>query len=467
MIAQDPDAATTPDAAIPDDASPPPGDASTPLDSTLAHDGSPDDGVAPDSSTEVDMDGDGYPADQDCNDFDRAVYPGVTRACSTACDLGTETCGEDGAWSPCSAIAICACLTPMETRHIPCGKCGSAEQVCGANYVWSMPGPCLSEGPCSQGQQTQVTCPYCGTGNQVCGTDCEWGPADCSGECTPGETETTSIGCAEPWQRQQRECDASCTWSVVQACTGQCLTAARQGTSNFKDEICIPGGPFIMGSAAGVGDADEHPSRTVTLSPYFIDKHEVTYGRYLECVNAGVCQAANVPSYFTMPQAASRPVVGVSPPKAVTFCHWDGARVLPTEAQWEKAARGPSPRTVLNPWGDEPGTCELCGGYECIQTGWTGAWQVDQHPLDISYYGVVGMAGNVTELTSDWYDPFYYSYGASHDPTGPTIGQQIVHRGYYYLNHLSVLTRATSNRTPEGPFVESHYIGFRCARPAW
>ncbi|MDY0002077.1 MAG: SUMF1/EgtB/PvdO family nonheme iron enzyme [Polyangia bacterium] len=442
-------------------------DAATPVDSTPGHDGSPDAESETDASTGIDQDGDGFPAERDCNDFDRAVYPGVTRTCSTVCDTGTQTCGEDGEWTPCTAISDCNCSTPGETRLVPCGNCGEAEQVCGADNVWSAPGVCELEGPCAPGQQNQVTCPFCGTGVQECQTDCNWGLADCSGECTPGETEITEIGCTEPWQRQRRECDASCTWIAQQPCTEQCLTAARQGAGDFKEDICIPGGPFLMGSAEGVGDADEHPARTVTLSPYFIDKYEVTYGRYLECVSAGVCLAANVPSSYVLPAAAFRPIVGLNRAMAIVFCNWDGGRVLPTEAQWEKAARGPSPRTVLNPWGDEPGTCELCGGNECIEPGWYGAWPVDQHPLDISYYGVVGMAGNVLEFCADWYDATYYTYGAGHDPPGPSTGSQIVRRGYSYLSSLSVITRATSNRNPDLPQYLYTYLGFRCARPGW
>jgi formylglycine-generating enzyme required for sulfatase activity len=418
------------------------------------------DASAPDAA-DPDEDGDGYPASEDCDDTDDSIHPGATRECESDCDHGTETCLDTGEWSDCTAITDCECDTPGETRLVDCEKCGQASQECGSDLKWSYPGECLNQGECGPGAVDTAACEFLGEKQRLCSSECEWGEWDesaCS-ECEPGTSEVTNEGCPQLGQIQERECDSDGNWVALTSCTADCILPARTGTDDYKDEICIPGGPFIMGSDPGEGHADERPEHEVILTPYFIDKYEVTCGRYQECVDAGVC----VENFHCRPEESHYPSTSVSHDEAETFCQWDGGRTLPTEAQWEKAARGPSPREVPYPWGwDEP-TCELTLANECLPYS-EEAYPVDSKPAGVSYYGVFQMAGNVNELCADRYDPNYYDTSPLVDPTGPSNAADRVLRGRHTLHTLQdfasgpVVTLRTTTREVEG---------FRCARRAY
>jgi formylglycine-generating enzyme required for sulfatase activity len=408
----------------------------------------------PTDAADLDEDGDGYPASQDCDDDDYAVYPGVARDCQSECDNGTETCLDTGEWSQCTAIADCDCDNPGESRVVDCGNCGQASQECGSDLKWSFPGECLNEGECAPGELDIAPCEFLGEKQRLCTQQCEWGEwdeSDCS-ECDPGTTDATSVGCTELWEVRQLECDAEGNWVVITPCTADCILPARTNTPDYKDEICIPGGPFIMGSDPGEGNANERPEHEVILTPYYIDKFEVTVGRYQECVTDGVC----VELYA--PEDSDYPAYNVTYDEAATFCQWDGGRVLPTEAQWEKAARGPSPREVPYPWGDDLPTCELVVASGC---GAGHVKPVDVRPDGVSYYGVFQMAGNVSERCADYYDPDYYASSPIVDPIGPMTGTDRAMRG----RDAYQPTEAFDN----GPVVTFRHTdgladGFRCAR---
>jgi formylglycine-generating enzyme required for sulfatase activity len=154
-----------------------------------------------------------------------------------------------------------------------------------------------------------------------------------------------------------------------------------------------------MGSDAD-GEPDERPQHTRNLPTFRIDRTEVSREDFFRCVQAGVCADAWARPTWTNPRAA---VTSVSWHQARTYCHWTGAR-LPTEAEWEKAARGTEARQF--PWGNEAPTRERAVYGLRINVGQPAT--VGSHPTNASPYGALDMAGNVWEWVEDVYDPFAY-----------------------------------------------------------
>jgi formylglycine-generating enzyme required for sulfatase activity len=227
--------------------------------------------------------------------------------------------------------------------------------------------------------------------------------------------------------------------------------------------VGVPAGPFLMGSERGA--ADERPVHRVEVAAFRLDRHEVTVGRYRRCVEAGGCSRPALStshrrtSYFDDPAFDDFPVIFVRWEQADRFCRLAGGR-LPTEAEWEKAARGPWPGTREYPWGDEPPDCaraNLGGPGGCL--GDTD--RIGRRPAGASPYGALDMAGNVWEWVADGYGP--YAGSPARDPRGPARGELKVMRGGCWESGASSLR--VSCRKAELPAAWADNVGFRCAYP--
>jgi formylglycine-generating enzyme required for sulfatase activity len=223
----------------------------------------------------------------------------------------------------------------------------------------------------------------------------------------------------------------------------------------------VPEGFFAMGN--DLGSIDEQPIHPVNLDAFYIDKFEVTNGFYEACVEAAVCQPVKKKSsvtrsnYFDDPHYVRFPVIFVDWNMAQTYCEtWREAR-LPTEAEWEKAARGRT--NVIYPWGDTP-DCNLANYGNCL--GDTSGAMI--YALGQSRYGVYNMAGNVWEWVSDWYSDDYYRSSPEDNPQGPDSGNEKVLRGGSWKDDYSEMRSV--NRESEKPAYFSNVIGFRCAKDA-
>ncbi|MBN1139455.1 MAG: SUMF1/EgtB/PvdO family nonheme iron enzyme [Anaerolineae bacterium] len=227
--------------------------------------------------------------------------------------------------------------------------------------------------------------------------------------------------------------------------------------------VFVPAGTFWMGSAAGDEGAydDEFPQHEVTLDAFWIDRTEVTNAQYRLCVQTGACQASDLAGDSDY-NGDTQPVVGVDWSDAQAYCAWAG-RSLPTEAQWEKAARGTDRRAY--PWGNQTATCEYAvmddgSGNGCGQG--SKAWPVGSKPAGASPYGALDMAGNVWEWVADRYGEDYYAQSPREDPAGPENGALRVLRGGSWYDSRNIVRAAYRGRL--GPSYSSDYVGFRCVR---
>jgi len=223
----------------------------------------------------------------------------------------------------------------------------------------------------------------------------------------------------------------------------------------------VPAGTFQMGSTSGA--PDEQPVHRVSGAAFVMDRYEVTNARYALCVADGICSPPSLtssfkrPAYYGVAELADYPVIHVSWGQADTFCAWAGGR-LPTEAEWERAARGTADSRTY-PWGDSAPDCDKANFAGCI--GDTD--RVGRRPAGQSPYGVFDMAGNVWEWTADWYEAGYYTRSPDQEPTGPDAGYMKVMRGGCWVSGTSSL-RATC-RKAELPSSWAPNVGFRCVYP--
>ncbi|HZQ05441.1 MAG TPA: bifunctional serine/threonine-protein kinase/formylglycine-generating enzyme family protein [Anaerolineae bacterium] len=221
--------------------------------------------------------------------------------------------------------------------------------------------------------------------------------------------------------------------------------------------IRIPAGSFFMGSLPEDDPAaqpDELPQRRFELDEYWISKYPITVAQYTVFTNATGRQAP-----FDFPQKSKYPVVNVTWFDASIFCQWasdsSGKAVrLPSEAEWEKAARGIDGR--IYPWGNEFDAERL----NSAQGKRSGTTPVEQFPSGASPYDVMDMVGNVWEWNSDWYDPAYYNYAPNRAPQGPESGHYKSLRGGAWFSDPAHVRAA--DRTHFNPENHYDYVGFRC-----
>jgi len=218
----------------------------------------------------------------------------------------------------------------------------------------------------------------------------------------------------------------------------------------------VAGGIFAMGSEEG--DKEQKPVHLVELDPFYMDLYEVTVAQYRLCVEAEICAeppSASLCNWYEN-VVDTHPINCMYWEDARAYCEWAGLR-LPTEAEWEKAARGTDSRTY--PWGEDLDRSKANYGGGAMRTV-----EVGSHPEGVSPYGLHDMAGNVWEWVQDWYNSHYYTTSPVEDPQGPASGSHRVLRGgsWHFLPHAV----RGFHREPYHPLDTDPDIGFRCARDA-
>jgi formylglycine-generating enzyme required for sulfatase activity len=233
----------------------------------------------------------------------------------------------------------------------------------------------------------------------------------------------------------------------------------------------IPEGEFSMGCDPSFPECGNlvWPSNphAVFLDAYFIDIHEVTNARYQACVSAGACNPpANTfsvtrPTYYNDPAYANYPVIYVDWDQAKTFCEWEGKR-LPTEAEWEKAARGDQDNRLYS-WGNTL-SCSMANytfdniffSVPCIGD----TTEVGSYPMGASPFGMMDMVGNNWEWVNDWFDINYYGYSPHENPQGPATGtMRIIRGGSWFGNQLDAVSSFRGRIVPDR--IEDD-VGVRC-----
>ena len=217
--------------------------------------------------------------------------------------------------------------------------------------------------------------------------------------------------------------------------------------------VLIPTGKFLMGINSN--DIDQRPLHDVYLDAYWIDLTEVTNAHYLTCVDDGGCRPPGESQYYRDESLSDHPVVYVTWFDARDFCAWAGKR-LPTETEWEKAARGTDGR--LFPWGSEPADERLANYDDNIHK----TTPVGSYPAGASPYGLQDMAGNVWEWVNDWYSMDYYRTSIRKNPQGPESGDRKVLRGGSWFSIVDIVLK-THIRKKRAPDIRDYGTGFRCA----
>ncbi|HET9961066.1 MAG TPA: formylglycine-generating enzyme family protein [Nitrospiraceae bacterium] len=223
--------------------------------------------------------------------------------------------------------------------------------------------------------------------------------------------------------------------------------------------VRIPAGEFLMGSDSG--EQDERPAHRVYLAAFAIDRYEVTVAEFAEFMAA---QAVEPPFKWAEARKANhrdKPVAGVDWFDARDYCRWRGKR-LPTEAEWEKAARGTDGRTY--PWGEDRPTKAHTNAGQMKWTGYDSLARVGRYERGQSPYGVHDMAGSLWEWVADWYEQTYYSSSPDVNPIGPSAGPLRVLRGGAWNNDARTIRSA--NRAAYAPDARRNDVGFRCAKRA-
>ena len=239
------------------------------------------------------------------------------------------------------------------------------------------------------------------------------------------------------------------------------VSETKLPTGTIVPMVLVPAGEFTMGSTTG--PADQQPTHVVLLDSFYIDQYEVTNAEYMEYVRDTGYHAPMLlrESNYNAPE---QPVLDISWFEMQMYCNWAGKR-LPTEAEWEKAARGTDGRA--NPWGDE--AIDAAGIYRANYNdfgnrdadGYIWTAPVGSYPQGISPYGAYDMVGNVKEWVFDWYRSAYYDQSPHYNPKGPSSGEIKVIRGGSWFDFPTFVSG--TYRSQLNPELPDGDIGGRCA----
>jgi iron(II)-dependent oxidoreductase len=360
------------------------------------------------------------------------------------------------------------------------GSCSAGTNVC----------TCDSNDDCPDDNDLCNGVPFCD--KSAAPFACKTNPATVV-TCTPGGVGCVITACDKHTGKcgpAAGDCDDKnpCTVDACDVQTGQCSHADLVDASPCSGGVCVAGsckpvaqaevavagGVLQMGCNAASGcSSDELPVHPVSVDTFAIDRFEVTVADYGACVTSGNCTApagSDADCNWGKDGKATHPVTCVSWPQAQAYCQF-AAKRLPTEAEWEAAARGlcglsPScaSQTPLYPWGNDTPTCSwavMVGdsgpGCDLGTTKGVGVMSTDRSP-----YQVRDMGGNAREWTADWYDASYYAASPGGNPAGPATGTQRVARGGSWQATTAQM-RSTS-RHPLLPATATVDLGFRCAR---
>jgi formylglycine-generating enzyme required for sulfatase activity len=268
------------------------------------------------------------------------------------------------------------------------------------------------------------------------------------------------VASAPPWSRRARGAPSRALAAAL--LVGGCYRHARRDapaeapTALATELVGIPPLTFTMGDING--EPDEYPERQITVKGFSLERTEVTNVAYRACVAAKACDPTPYLDDGAL-GADDHPVVGVSWLDATRYCAWVGRR-LPTEAEWEAAARGVDQRRY--PWGTgfdaKRANTAAAGGFHGKTAPVTG------YPDGASPFGVLNLAGNAAEWVADYYDPTFHRRPdpVTTDPTGPATGRERVVRGGSYRDTMHLVR--VSSRRGQLPTETDSTIGFRCAK---